>query len=437
MGRELRFETMPVFEPFLQPSRYKAAHGGRGSAKSHFFADHLIEYSIMEPGNSGQGLFAACLRQVQKSLKDSAKRLIETKLKQHGLGEADGFKVFNDVIQTPKDGQIVFQGMQEHTAESIKSMEGIKVAWWEEAQTAAAHSLALLRPTLRADGSELWFSWNPRRPTDPVDKLFRGKNKSAPTGSIIVKSNWRDNLLFPSVLEQERLDCLRDEPGQYPHIWEGEYATVLEGAYYAEALSRANLDGRITRVRRDNLHPVYAFMDLGGMGMHGDATCIWVAQFCGLEILVLDYYEAVGQAAKYHINWLKKHYEDAKIYLPHDGAPQNPLYEGSWETALREAGFSTEVVPNQGAGARMQRIEAGRRWFDRMIFDDIKTQPGRDALGWHHANLDRERGIDLGPYKDWSIHGADAFGLMAIVYRPPALVKREKHRYSSPNSWMG
>jgi len=154
----LEIPTAAVFEPLLHPARNKGTWGGRGSGKSHNYGDNLIEDSLRE-----KGLLSVCIREVQKSLKDSAKRLIEAKLKKFKLGEKDGFKVFSDRIQTPGDGVIIFQGMQDHTAESIKSLEGFKRAWVEEAQTLSKTSLQLLRPTIRTPESELWFSWNPRR----------------------------------------------------------------------------------------------------------------------------------------------------------------------------------------------------------------------------------------------------------------------------------
>jgi phage terminase large subunit len=227
----LQIETAAVFEPLLEPARYKGAWGGRGSGKSHFFAEKLIDDSLYEPG-----MLSVCIREVQKTLKQSSKRLIEAKLKDLGLGEKDGFKVFQEVIQTPGDGVIAFQGMQDHTAESIKSLEGFKRAWMEEAQTISANSLNLLRPTIRASGSEIWASWNARRKTDPVDLMFRGAE--IPTGAVVVKANWRDNPWFTAELEQERLDCLRMQPDQYDHIWEGGYITVASGAYFAKQLGR-------------------------------------------------------------------------------------------------------------------------------------------------------------------------------------------------------
>jgi len=134
------------------------------------------------------GLRSVCIREHQKSLKESAKKLIEDKLAKFGLGEADGFKVFKEVIETPGDGLIIFQGMKDHTAESIKSLEGFGRAWVEEAQTLSKQSLKLLRPTIRAEGSELWFSWNPRREEDPVDKLLR--SDETPTDAIVVKDDY-------------------------------------------------------------------------------------------------------------------------------------------------------------------------------------------------------------------------------------------------------
>ena len=134
--KQARIEIAEVFEPLLEPARHKGAHGGRGSGKSHFFAEKMIDDSICE-----KGLLSVCIREVQKSLKDSAKRLIESKLDTMKLGELDGFKIFNDRIQTPGDGCIIFQGMQDHTAESIKSLEGFKRAWREKAQTLSDCSL--------------------------------------------------------------------------------------------------------------------------------------------------------------------------------------------------------------------------------------------------------------------------------------------------------
>ena len=414
---DLHRRVPEAFAPLLEPARYKGAWGGRGSGKSHFFAEDVILRALRFPGDHGEGLRFACVREVQKSLKDSAKLLLEDKLAKFGVGEAHGFKVFEKVIETPKGGIITFDGMQDHTAESFKSKEGFHGAWIEEAQSMSERSLTLLRPTIRweANGvaSELLFSWNPRRPTDAVDRLLR--SSAAPQGAVVIRANWNANPWFPAVLENERQEDLKHRPDQYGHIWEGEYATVLSGAYYARHLTEAELGGRIGIIARDPLLKVYAFWDIGGTSAKSDACAIWIVQFVGDQIRVLDYYEAAGQEFSAHVYWLRTNgYQDAVCILPHDGRKADMVYAVTPRSYLGEAGFQTEIVPNQGSGAALLRVEALRRIFPRLWFHREKTQAGRDAVGWYHAKVDDARGHDLGPEHDWSSHGADAAGLIAI-----------------------
>jgi phage terminase large subunit len=404
--------------------------GGEGSGKSHFFAEKLIEDCLAEPGDTGEGMRAVCIREVQKDLAQSSKLLIESKLSSLGITEADGFKVYREAIETPKDGLMIFKGMQDYTADSIKSLEGFKRAWWEEAQTATGHSLNMLRPTLRSAGSELWFSWNARRRTDAVDVMLRGVE--VPTGSVVVKANWRDNPWFTAELEQERLDCLRMQPDQYDHIWEGGYVTVMEGAYYAKSLAEAKSAGRIGRVSADPLMTYLVFCDIGGTGAKADAFTMWVAQFIGMEIRVLDYYEAVGQPLATHLAWLRQRGytpDKAWMILPHDGSTQDKVFDVSYESALKSAQYTVKVVPNQGKGAAAARIEAARRLFPSMWFNESTTEAGIAALGWYHEKKDPVRNVGLGPEHDWASHGADGFGLMAVYYEPPKEQKPLKYPF--------
>jgi phage terminase large subunit len=415
--RTLRIPTARVFQPLLEPARNKAAWGGRGSGKSHFFGGLMVEDCLAEPGNSGEGMRAICIREVQKDLAQSSKALLEAKLAEHKLGEADGFKVFRDVIQTPGDGVIIFKGMNDYTADSIKSLEGFKRGWWEEAQGATQHSLNLLTPTLRADDSELWFSWNPRRKSDAVDVRFRGAEM--PTGAVVVKANWRDNPWFTKALEQERQDCLRMQADQYEHIWEGDYVKVVEGAYYAKSLTEARAQSRIGRMAADPLLTIRLFFDIGGTGAKADAVAIWAAQFVGREVRALKYHEAAGQPLAYHINWLRDQGYDGKraqVWLPHDGSTNDKVFDVSYESALKAAGYTVTVIPNQGKGAAASRIETARRHFPAVWFDEAGCQDGLSALGWYHEKKDEARQIGLGPEHDWASHGADAFGLMCVVY---------------------
>ena len=210
----LRIETPRVFKPLLtSEARYLGAYGGRGSAKSHFFASLAVEMSLLEKCD------IVCIREVQKTLDQSVKKLIEVKANE--LGVADRFRFLRSHIESDLGGVITFQGMQDHTADSIKSLEGYKYAWVEEAQTLSQRSLDLLRPTLRMPGSQLWFSWNPNFESDPVDVLLRGPNP--PPGSVVVKANWSDNPWFPDVLKAELEYDRQRDPEKFQHIWLGEY----------------------------------------------------------------------------------------------------------------------------------------------------------------------------------------------------------------------
>ena len=219
---ELVLETPRIYEPLLGRSRYKGIHGGRGSGKSHFFAELLIERQLIEKTD------AVCIRENQLSLSQSVKKLLEAKIEAMNAGAY--FEVQDARIKNHLGGLTIFQGMRNHTADSIKSLEGYNIAWVEEAQTLSQKSMDMLRPTLRAPGSELWFSWNPRKETDPVDALLRGD--SPPPDSLVIEVNYEDNPYFPDVLRAEmEYDRSRDFD-KYAHVWRGQYEQNSEARVF-------------------------------------------------------------------------------------------------------------------------------------------------------------------------------------------------------------
>jgi len=220
----LKIKTPRWFKPFLQPSRYKGAYGGRGSGKSHAFGEAMIEAHVID-----QTRRSVCVREIQKSLSQSVKRLLELKIQQ--MGVQSYFEVQETQIKSVHgDGLIIFQGMQNHTSDSIKSLEGYDCAWVEEAQSLSQRSLDLLRPTIRKPDSELWFTWNPRNSTDPIDALLRGPN--LPPSAIVKEVNFRDNPWFPDVLKAE-MEYDRDrDPDKYTPVWLGSYLSNSEARVF-------------------------------------------------------------------------------------------------------------------------------------------------------------------------------------------------------------
>jgi len=215
MSATLTLETPAWAEPLLDSARYKGVYGGRGSGKSHTFAEMMIERHIVDPATR-----SVCIREVQRSLAQSCKRLLEDKIIAMNAGSY--FEVQQSAIFSKYgDGIIAFQGMQNHTAESVKSLEGYDIAWVEEAQSLSQRSLDLLRPTIRKELSELWFSWNPRLSTDPVDAFLR--SPARPSDAVVLEVNPEDNPWFPHVLRAELEYDRRRDPDKYQHVWRGGY----------------------------------------------------------------------------------------------------------------------------------------------------------------------------------------------------------------------
>lgn len=212
-GKTLEIKTPKVCLPLLEPCRYKGLWGGRAGGKSHFMAELLIERHMLRPG-----CHSVCIREVQASLEQSVKRLLERKI--NSLGVGGYFQIQDTKIRTPGGGLIIFIGMQNHTAESIKSLEGYHTAWCEEAQVLSQRSLDLLRPTIREDDAEIWFTWNPRYAEDPVDRFLR---ENPPADAKVVKLNYYDNPWLPDVMLQEIAIDKKRDIDKFRHVWLGEY----------------------------------------------------------------------------------------------------------------------------------------------------------------------------------------------------------------------
>jgi len=209
----LTIKTPRWFKPLLTRSRYKGAFGGRGSGKSHAFAEALVERCVLSKTT------AVCVREVQKSLAQSVKKLLENKIEE--LGVSHLFEIQYEKIMGKNGSLIIFQGMSTATADSIKSLEGYDIAWVEEAQSLSQRSLDLLRPTIRKEGSEIWATWNPSLATDPIDSFLRCDNP--PPDSIVVQVNYRDNPWLPDVLQAEIDYDMKRDPDKFAHVWLGEY----------------------------------------------------------------------------------------------------------------------------------------------------------------------------------------------------------------------
>lgn len=378
-------------------------------------------YMYGSAGITGQ---LVCGRQFMNSLEDSSLEECKRAIEEEPFLAAY-YEIGEKYIKS-HDGRIwfTFVGLDRNIG-SIKSKGRILVLWVDEAEPVSDSAWAVAIPTLREEGdgwnAELFVTWNPARKNSPVEKRFRHSKDPLIKGVVL---NWRDNAKFPAKLERERQRDLAERPEQYDHVWEGGYVKAVEGAYYAADIAKAQQEGRISRVSADPLMRKRIFCDLGGSGARADAFTMWAAQFVGLQILVLNYYESVGQPMPAHARWLEEHgytKDCTDIWLPHDGDTTAGPIDSSWKKEFEKLGYSVTIIPNQGKGAAMQRVKEGRLRFARCWFNADTTESGRDALGWYHEKKDATRDIGLGPEHDWSSHGADAFGLMCVAYQEPVM----------------
>lgn len=398
---KLQIATPRVFVPLLKAARYKGAWGGRGSGKSHFYAEALIEQCILKTTR------AVCLREIQKSIKQSIKLLLEDKIKTLNVGHL--FEVLETEIRGNNGSLIIFQGMQNHTADSIKSLEGFDIALLVEAQAISQRSLDLLRPTIRKECSEIWAEWNPETEDVPIDMLLRGKN--APADAIVVEANWRDNPFFPEVLRKEmEEDKIRDYD-KYLHVWEGQYRRTLDGAVYAKEIRAAYETKRVCKVLPTPGKPVDTFWDLGKR----DHTAIWFAQLNLGEYRVPDFYQNRGEKLEHYAQIVKERgYPIGTIWLPHD-AEQERLVGKTIAQAMRDLfpGVVVRVIPRMAK--KSIGIEAVRRIFPNCFFDEEKTREGMKALGKFKYDVDPDTGgYSQNPEHDENSDAADAFAQMAL-----------------------
>jgi phage terminase large subunit len=206
-----RTQIPKPFEALLRPARYKVYYGGRGSAKSWSFVTVLLAIAANRP------LRILCAREIQLSITDSVKRLLDDHIRAMGLG---GFYTSTNTEIVGKNGSVfLFAGLK-HNVTKIKSVEGVDIAWLEEGDRISRESLDILIPTIRKPGSEIWITFNPNEPTDPVYQDFVLADPPR-TNAIVKMVNCEDNPFFPDVLKEEMEWDRAHDNAKYLHVWEG------------------------------------------------------------------------------------------------------------------------------------------------------------------------------------------------------------------------
>jgi phage terminase large subunit len=393
------------------PSRYKVLWGGRGGGKSQNIARALLLQGGMQKHK------ILCAREIQRSITESVHALLVEQINDMGMNHI--YEVQKSTIINRLNGtEFLFAGLRTNIA-NIKSIPGITRVWVEEAQTVSTASMKVLVPTIRADDSEIWLSFNPDLEDDPI---YQDYVVTPPDDAIVVKINWQDNEWFPDVLRKEKDSLKKKNYQEYLNVWEGHCKQAVDGAIFAEEIRLASEEQRLTKVPIKSGIPVNTFWDLG----QSDNTAIWFVQIIGMEYRVVDYYQANGFKMSHYIDMLvERNYNYGEHCLPHDAEHEQIAAQSTIKQQLVMAinnnpllGKNVRVVPR--ISKKTLGIDAARSIFGQCVFDKEKTTDGLQCLRHYAYARDAETGrVSKEPKHDDYSHGADAFLCFAQHFKRP------------------
>lgn len=387
------------------PSRYKILHGGRAGGKSRDISASLTLLGTQRPVR-----IVGC-RDTEKSIIESIHQLFES----HIINEpalAKFYTIGQKKIVGKNGTEIMFAGLR--NPDSFKSFEDANYVWIEEAQTISKRTWDVLIPTVRAPNSEIWASFNPELDTDETYKRFV---INPPKSAIIHQINYIDNPFCPQVIIDEAEELRAKDIDEYNHIYGGQCVQVLEGSVYAKELRRMLTNNQITKVPHEPMRPVHTFWDLG----RSDYTCIWFAQWIGLELHVIDFYYARLENLEHYVKVLnEKGYIYGTDYLPHDAAHKTLAAAGkSIEGQLRAVGRNTKVLSPE---SKVASINAVRTILPKCYFDEERTKEGLDFVKRYRYKIDKVTNQwSKDPMHDENSHAADALAVMAISAKPDTI----------------
>ena len=394
----------------FDPHPYKISYGGRGGSKSWNYARALLILGSLKP------VRILCAREVQKSIKDSVHKLLSDQIQRLGLGSF--YEVLQNEIRGANGTEFIFTGLSNQTAESVKSFENIQYCWCEEAHKISRRSWDVLLPTIRADASEIWISLNPELDTDETWKRFV---ESPPKGAYVQEINYKDNPWFPKVLEEQRLEMLRQvdkgirTEDDYNNIWEGQCKVVVDGAIFSAELTKLKAEGRLTDVCYDPMLKVFTVWDLGW----ADTTSILFVQKQAGQVRIIDYIEDTHRTMADYVlsqegreDLASRKYRYGTDYLPHDARSRSVLSDKSAEDILKGLGRTVEIVPEIGVE---NGLKASRLLLARTVIDEKKAGLLFNRLSRYRRAIDTGTNEPGKPLHDENSHGSDGYRYLAVV----------------------
>jgi phage terminase large subunit len=342
-----------------------------------------------------------------RTLADSVHQLLKDQIK--ALGLEYWYRVTESEIVGINGAKFIFAGLRQQDAAKIKSFESIDICWVEEAQTVSKKSWDILIPTIRAEGSEIWVSFNPEMDTDDTYERFV---VHPPENAWVQKVSYRDNPWFSEVLEAERRHLERVDPEAYSNVWDGEPRTVVEGAIYAREVIEMIQERRVRPVPYDPKLRVHTIWDLGW----NDQTSIIYVQRLLSEVRVIDYEEeSFLRFDEWAARIQRKPYVYGSHWLPHDGG--NKTQGGGGRSAQDQLkpllGMKPKLIPRPTT--KEDPIRSARMMFPRVYMNEPKCGRLLECLKRYRRAVPETTGEPAKPVHDEYSHGADAWGGLAVI----------------------
>lgn len=413
----LKVQLPRRFLYLLDMHPYKVAYGGRNGLKSWSFADALLALG------ANQRLRIVCGREVMESLEDSCHKLLKDRIE--ALGLSSFYRVMEGKIRGRNGTEISYAGLSTQTVDSIKSFEGVDIFWVEEAQSVSDGSWKILLPTIRAEGSEVWISFNPNMDTDPTYVRWV---VNPPPGTVSKFSDWQ--YAKACGFFTEKMDALRihDEKQMtaedYANVWGGKPRTSVAGAIYAREIADLIQDGRYRPTPYNPRLPVHRVWDLG---WNDAMSIIMVQKPAPSSLNVINYLEDNFHRYDELIRDMKElRYNFGVDWLPHDAQQHDPKSGTSAKKLLEGLGCTVKLIHEKPNDSNAEvRIKAARMMFPRVYIDNspakerttghLGTFRLMDCLKHYKRTVPKSTLEPTSPIHDQYSHAADAYGGLAEI----------------------
>ncbi len=386
--------------PLWGPERYKVLYGGRGGTKSWGVARALLLQGTQEP------IRVLCARETQLSIRASVHRLLADQIV--ALGLTNHYEIQQTEIRGINGTLFTFAGLSALTVDSIKSFEGADRCWIEEGQTVTKRSWAILIPTIRKAGSQIWVTFNPDLDTDDTYVRFI---ENTPPGTVLIPISYRDNPWLSEELKMEMEHLKATDPDEFENVWEGKCRPAAQGAIYTREMAALAESKRVCHLPADPMLSTHTVWDLG----FNDQTAIILVQVNKSEIRIVDYIEDRGRKMSEYVAQLEKLDHRWGIdFIPWDGSRDrykltdpNSSPEGILQGLKRKVMIAPKSDVENG-------IKKARMVFPKCYFDRDKTLRFRECLKRYKRTIPPSTDEPATPLHDEFSHGADAFRYLAM-----------------------